>query len=66
MLHKISNKLVRGAHFTVAVPDIHKVEYAEAGKVAVIEIEGGTSEPGQVDWLVYARTFQGVGAAERI
>jgi hypothetical protein len=59
MLQKISNKSVRGPGFTVTVPDIHKVEYTEAGKVAVIEIEGGTSKPGQVDWLVYAQTFRG-------
>jgi immunity protein 74 of polymorphic toxin system len=59
MLYKTDNKSVRGPHFTVTIPDIHKVEYSESGKVATIEIEGGTSEPGQVDWLVYAQTFQG-------
>jgi hypothetical protein len=59
MLQKISNKSVRGPNFTVTVPDVHKVEYAEGGKVATVEIEGGVTEPGQVDWLVYAQTFQG-------
>jgi hypothetical protein len=59
MLKKISNKSVRGPYFTVTVPDVHKVEYNEAGKVATVEIEGGTSELGQVDWLVYVRTFHG-------
>jgi len=57
MLQKINNKSVRGPNFTVTVPDVHKVEYAEGGKVAVVEIEGGMTEPGQVDWLVYAQTF---------
>jgi hypothetical protein len=59
MLEKISNKSVRGPRFTVTIPDIHKVEYAEAGKVAIIEIEGGISEPGRVDSLIYAQTFRG-------
>ena len=59
MLQKINNKSVRGTYFTVTVTDIHKVEYAEGGKIAVIEIEGGMSEPKQVDWLIYAQTFRG-------
>ncbi len=59
MLQKITNKSVRGPNFTVTVPDIHKVEYAEGGKVATVEIEGGMTTPGQVDWLVYAQTFHG-------
>ena len=57
VLQKISNKSVRGAYFSVTVPDIHKVEYVEAGKIAIIEIEGGASDHDQVDWLVYAQTF---------
>jgi hypothetical protein len=57
MLQKINNKSVRGAYFNVIVPDIHKVEYTEAGKIAVFEIEGGTGKHGQVDWLIYAQTF---------
>lgn len=59
MLQKINNKLVRGQYFTITVPDVHKVEYTEAGRVATVEIEGGMSEPGQVDWLVYVRTLTG-------
>jgi hypothetical protein len=59
MLQRINNKSARGEHFTVTVPDIHKVEYAEGGRIATVEIEGGMSEPGQVDWLVYVRTFTG-------
>lgn len=59
MLQKISNKLVRGQYFTVTVPDVHKVEYSEARRIATIEIEGGMSKPGQVDWLIYVRTFHG-------
>lgn len=59
MLQKISNKSVRGPNFTVTVPDVHKVEYAEGPKVATVEIEGGMTEPGQVNWLVYAQTFHG-------
>jgi len=59
MLQKINNKSVRGPNFTVTVPDIHKVEYVEGGKAAVIEIEGGTRGPDQFDWLIYARTFRG-------
>jgi hypothetical protein len=59
MLQKITNKSVRGPNFTVTVPDVHKVEYVEGGKVATVEIEGGMTVPGQVDWLVYAQTFHG-------
>ena len=59
MLQKINNKSVRGSYFTVTVPDIHKVKYTEGVKVATVEIEGGMSAPGQVDWLVYVRTFSG-------
>src|SRR5205085_7104497 len=59
MLQKISNKSVRGQYFTVTVPDVHKVQYSEGGRVASIEIEGGMSCPGQVDWLVYAQMFHG-------
>jgi len=59
MLQRINSKSVQGPYFTVTIPDIHTVEYAEAGKVATIEIEGGMSRPGQVDWLVHARTFSG-------
>ena len=59
MLQKINNKSVRGQYFTITVPDVHRVEYTEAGRVATVEIEGGMSEPGRVDWLVYVRTFTG-------
>lgn len=59
MLQKVSNKSVRGPHFTVTVPNIHKVEYAEGEKLATVEIEGGMTAPSQVDWLVYAQTFRG-------
>jgi len=59
VFEKINNKSVRGEHFTVTVPDVHKIEYTEAGKVTTVEIEGGMSEPGQVDWLIYIRTFSG-------
>ena len=59
MLQKISNKSVRGPNFIVTVPNVHKVEYEEDGKVATIEIEGGMTRPGEVDWLVYAQTFHG-------
>ncbi len=59
MLQKISNKSVRGPYFTVTVPDVHNVQYSEGVKVATLEIEGGTTEASQVDWLVYAQTFHG-------
>jgi hypothetical protein len=59
MLQKITNKSVRGPNFTVTVPDVHKVEYAEGGKIATIQIEGGMTTPRRVDWDVYAQTFSG-------
>jgi len=59
MLHKTSNKSVRGHYFSVTVPNIHRVEYVEGEKTALIEIEGGTNELGQVDWLIYSKTFCG-------
>src|SRR5262249_36334166 len=59
MLQIINNHSVRGQYFTVTVPDIHKVEYTEAGKLAIIGIEGEKNKPGQVDWVVYVRTFSG-------
>ena len=59
MLQIVNNKSVRGPHFTVTVPNVHKVEYAEDGKIATVEIEGGISQPDHLDWLVYVRTFSG-------
>lgn len=59
MLQKISNKSVRGGHFMITVPDIHKVEYTEAGRVTSVAIEGGMSEAGKVDWVIYAQTMRG-------
>jgi hypothetical protein len=34
------------------------VEYLEDGKTTNIEIEGGITKPGQVEWLVYAQTLR--------
>ena len=61
MLQKITNKeqTVRGPNFTVTVLDVHKVKYDEGGKLAMIQIEGGMTVPGQVDWFVYAQIFHG-------
>lgn len=59
MLQRITNKLVRGPNFSVSVPDIHRVQYAEDAHTAFVEIEGGLGEEGQVNWLVYTETLHG-------
>lgn len=59
MLKRINNKSVCGPNFTVRVTNIHQIEYIEDGKIASIEIEGGINDQGQVEWLVYAKTFRG-------
>ena len=57
MITRISNKEVRGDTFSVAVPNVHQVVYEEGDRLAKIEIEGGMSKPGVVDWLVYKDTL---------
>jgi hypothetical protein len=59
MLHRVSNKIVRGPTFVVSIPDIHRVEYTEDEKVAIVEIEGGLGPGNQVNWSVYAETLRG-------
>jgi hypothetical protein len=59
MLRRISNKEVIGPAFTVFVPDIHQVRYAEGNHVAIVEIEGGEGKDGQVDWVIYQATLRG-------
>ncbi|KAB2964109.1 MAG: hypothetical protein F9K16_05100 [Thermoanaerobaculia bacterium] len=57
-LLRLSNKEVGGPGFTVRVPSIHEAEYREGDRVATIEIEGGTGELGDVNWLVYSETLK--------
>jgi hypothetical protein len=59
MFQVVSNKEVRGVGFSVLVPNIHQAVYSEADHVATVEIEGGTDEKGQVNWLIYRDTFSG-------
>jgi hypothetical protein len=60
MLKKVSNKFVQSScGFTVKVPNIHHIEYIEGCKMLKIDIEGGTSPTGEVDWLVYSDTMTG-------
>jgi hypothetical protein len=60
MLKKVSNKCVQSnCGFVVNVPNIHEIEYIENDKMLRIEIEGGTSPTGEVDWLVYSETMTG-------
>jgi hypothetical protein len=59
MLRRISNKEVRGPAFTVSVPNIHQIRYAEVSHVAIVEIEGGEGKNGQVDWVIYQATLRG-------
>jgi hypothetical protein len=59
MLIQISNKEVHGPTFSVAVPNIHQVRYKEGSRVAVVEIEGGMEEGGEVNWLLYQETLKG-------
>lgn len=58
MITKVSNKEVRSDKFSVLVPNIHQVIYAEGNHSASIEIEGGMSKPGEVDWIIYKDTLQ--------
>ncbi len=39
MLQRLNNKQVRGEGFTVSVLDTHRVQYVEAGRAALIEID---------------------------
>ena len=59
MFQRISNKEIHGLAFTVFVPNIHQIRYTEDRHIALIEIEGGTSKDGQVDWLIYRETLRG-------
>lgn len=60
MLKKINNKTVHSSEgYVVTVPSIHKVEYSDGKRLAFLEIEGGMSESGDVDWLVYSDTLKG-------
>lgn len=58
MYQILNNKSVKGPDFVVTVRGIHNVDYVESGKTATIEIEGGTPEPGQIEWLIYAQTLR--------
>jgi|GEM_PF-3322812 len=59
MLKRINNKTVEGTEgFIVRVPNIHEIEYKADDLHAVIEIEGGRSESGGVDWVVYSSTLK--------
>src|SRR5256885_13211100 len=56
-LELASNKAVIGEQgWSVNVPDIHRVVYRELNKSITIEIEGGESSPGNIDWLIYVPT----------
>lgn len=59
MLTQISNKEVHGPTFSVVVPNIHQIRYKEGSHVAVVEIEGGMDEGGEVNWLLYQETLKG-------
>ena len=60
MLTRIDNNTVKGSQgYVVRIVDIHYVEYMEGLKVAIVEIEGGTDEYDNVEWLVYRDTLKG-------
>ena len=59
MLQRLSNKEVRGPNFSVSVPEIHQIRYAEGERVATIEIEGGMGKGNQVNWVLYQQTLGG-------
>lgn len=59
MLKRINNKTIQSSEgYTVTVQSIHKVEYSDGDRVAALEIEGGMSKSGEVDWLVYKDTLK--------
>jgi hypothetical protein len=54
MLRKIDNKTVESSEgYSVRVIDIHYAEYSEGSRIAIVEIEGGMNESGDVDWSIY-------------
>jgi len=57
MLNRMSNKEVRGPTFSVVVPDVHRVQFFEGDRVAIVEVEGGRAADGKVDWVIYSQTL---------
>lgn len=58
-LKRISNKEVIGPAFSVFVPTIHQIRYSEGDHITTIEIEGGESADGAIEWSVYSKTLTG-------
>jgi len=55
MLRIVNNKTVESnSGYSVIAIDIHHVKYTEYGRSAIIEIEGGISSSGEIDWLIYS------------
>jgi hypothetical protein len=62
MLTKTDNKTVRSSDgYEVTVPDIHSVVYREAANTMTVEIEGGRTQSGELEWVVYGATLEITG-----
>ena len=60
MFKKLDNNTVQSSEgYLVATLSIWKARYSDSDKEAIVQIEGGRDESGNLEWSIYSRTLSG-------